>query len=84
MKYFNNMKRVIFKGVVNNEVFDNVQDYNKKMNELLGAGSHEIQASSSTQVYDEAEPVEVKDEQVSKSDPGTGLPEEAPGDDGKT
>ena len=44
-----NMKRTIFEGTVNGEKFDNVQDYNARVRELLESGEFES-ASSNTRV----------------------------------
>lgn len=43
------MKRTIFEGTVNGEKFDNVQDYNARVKELMESGQFES-ASSSTRV----------------------------------
>lgn len=43
------MKRTIFEGTVNGEKFDNVQDYNARVNELIQAGEL-VSASTSTRV----------------------------------
>lgn len=43
------MKRTIFEGTVNGEKFDNVQDYNARVKELIESGQFES-ASSSTRV----------------------------------
>lgn len=48
------MKKVVFSGTINGESFDNVQDYNKKMEELLGSGET-INAHSETSVKEEVE-----------------------------
>ena len=45
---------MVFKGIINDKEFDNVQDYNNEMNKLISAGES-ISASSSTQVIDEPE-----------------------------
>lgn len=47
----NNMKKNIFKGVINGQEFDNVKDYNARMNELMST-NQVINASTSTQVVD--------------------------------
>ena len=47
----NDMKKSIFKGIINGQEFDNVNDYNVRMNELMSAGQA-IEASTSTQVVD--------------------------------
>lgn len=47
----NDMKKSIFKGIINGQEFDNVNDYNTRMNELMSAGQA-IEASTSTQVVD--------------------------------
>ena len=56
---FENMKKVaVFNGLINGEKYDNVADYNAKMNELL-QNNIEVQASSSTSikyVMDESNP----------------------------
>lgn len=44
-----NMKRTIFEGVVNGEKFDNINDYNTRVKELMDSGKFES-ASSSTRV----------------------------------
>jgi hypothetical protein len=47
---FENMKKVaVFNGLINGEKYDNVADYNAKMNELL-QNNIEVQASSSTSI----------------------------------
>ena len=56
------MKKVVFKGVINGETFDNVADYNKKMNSLLSSGETKIQATSSTEVFEEKDKVIENDE----------------------
>ena len=43
-------KRTVFTGVINGEMFDNVQAYNARMNELVAAGIEDICASSSTEI----------------------------------
>ena len=48
------MKKVVFKGVINGEEFDNVKDYNEKISDLLRLGET-IKASSDTHIYDEDE-----------------------------
>ena len=48
-----NMRKIVFKGVINGEEFDNVQDYNSRMQELISAGVTEIQATSSTSMKSE-------------------------------
>ena len=48
------MKKVVFKGVINDKEFDNVQDYNAEMSRLLGTGEM-INASSSTSVAEESD-----------------------------
>ena len=45
------MRKVLFKGIINGEQFDNVADYNKKMMELIAKGDS-VEASSSTQIVD--------------------------------
>lgn len=52
------MKQVaVFNGLINGVKYDNVVDYNAKMNELLQSGKTEIQASSSTSIkYVDDEP----------------------------
>lgn len=55
------MKKVVFKGIVNDKKFDNIDDYNKEMSRLVGEGAS-ISASSSTQIVDE--PEVVKEEPV--------------------
>lgn len=54
----NDMKKSIFKGIINGQEFDNVNDYNVRMNELMSAGQA-IEASTSTQVVDTDEKGEV-------------------------
>ena len=54
----NDMKKSIFKGIINGQEFDNVNDYNARMNELMSAGQA-IEASTSTQVVDTDEKGEV-------------------------
>lgn len=47
----NNMaKKTVFTGVINGEKFDNVADYNARMNELLSQGVENISAASSTEI----------------------------------
>lgn len=48
-----NMRKIVFEGVINGEKFDNVQDYNSRMQELISAGVTEIQATSSTSMKSE-------------------------------
>ena len=43
-------KKTVFSGVINGEKFDNVADYNAKMNELLSQGVENISAASSTEI----------------------------------
>ena len=43
-------KKTVFTGVINGERFDNVADYNARMNELLSQGVENISASSSTEI----------------------------------
>ena len=45
------MKKNVFKGFINGQEFDNVNDYNTRMNELMSTGQ-DIQASTTTQVVD--------------------------------
>ena len=45
------MRKVLFKGIINGEQFDNVADYNKKMMELITKGEN-VEASSSTNIVD--------------------------------
>jgi len=47
------MKKVVFKGTINGDVFDNVKDYNERMSELINSGKTEISASSTTNVFEE-------------------------------
>lgn len=47
----NDMKKSIFKGIINGQEFDNVNDYNTRMNELMSTGQT-IEASTSTQIVD--------------------------------
>ena len=54
----NDMKKSIFKGIINGQEFDNVNDYNARMNELMSTGQA-INASTSTQVIDTDEKGEV-------------------------
>ena len=49
------MKKIVFSGTINGETFNNVEDYNQKISSLIRAGETNIQASSSTQIYDENE-----------------------------
>jgi hypothetical protein len=53
------MKKNIFKGIINGQEFDNVKDYNTRMNELMSAGQ-DIEASTSTQIIDVEEECEEK------------------------
>ncbi len=46
------MKKTVFEGTINGEQFDNVVDYNKRMQELLGQGV-QVNASSNTRTIDE-------------------------------
>lgn len=64
------MKKVVFKGTINGQEFDNVKDYNEKMSELINKGES-ISASSSTKIADEVE---------DKTKPGTEgeIPESEP------
>lgn len=57
------MKKVVFKGIVNDKEFDNISDYNEEMSRLVGEGAP-ITASSTTQIVDE--PEEVKEEPVAE------------------
>ena len=43
-------KKTVFTGVINGEKFDNVADYNARMNELLTQGVENISAASSTEI----------------------------------
>jgi hypothetical protein len=43
-------KKTVFTGVINGEKFDNVADYNARMNELLSQGVENISAASSTEI----------------------------------
>ena len=51
-------KKKVFKGIINGQEFDNVNDYNARMNELMSTGQA-INASTSTQVIDTDEKGEV-------------------------
>lgn len=53
------MKKVNFKGIVNGVEFDNVNDYNARLEELIGKGASEITASSNTYITEEPDPVEI-------------------------
>ena len=53
------MKKVVFEGIINGEKFDNVQDYNKKMTELV-KNNEQISASSITKMNDEFDDSEDK------------------------
>lgn len=64
----NDMKKNIFKGIINGQEFDNVKDYNARMNELMSAG-HDIEASTSTQVVDTDEKGEVCEEKCEEVEP---------------
>lgn len=64
----NNMKRNIFKGIINGQEFDNVKDYNTRMNELMGSGQA-INASTSTQIVDVEEECEEKCEACEETTP---------------
>lgn len=55
----NDMKKNIFKGIINGQEFDNVKDYNTRMNELMSTGQ-DIQASTSTQIVDVEDECEEK------------------------
>lgn len=55
----NDMKKNIFKGIINGQEFDNVKDYNTRMNELMSTGQA-INASTSTQIVDVEEECEEK------------------------
>lgn len=62
------MKKVtVFNGQINGEHFDNVADYNARMNELINAGNINIQASSSTSIknVEDELPVEPVDDDLS-------------------
>lgn len=54
----NDMKKSIFKGIINGQEFGNVNDYNTRMNELMSTGQA-INASTSTQIVDTDEKGEV-------------------------
>ena len=43
-------KKTVFTGVINGEMFNNVQAYNARMNELVAAGIEDICAASSTEI----------------------------------
>lgn len=58
------MKKVVFKGIVNDKEFDNVNDYNEEMSKLIREGVS-ISASSSTQLVDE--PEKTKEEPAEKT-----------------
>ncbi len=58
------MKKVVFKGIVNDKEFDNVNDYNEEMSKLIREGVS-ISASSSTQLVDE--PEKTKEETAEKT-----------------
>lgn len=51
-------KKKVFKGVINGQVFDNVQEYNTCMSELIASGT-DIEASSHTCIQDVEETCEV-------------------------
>lgn len=53
-------KVTVFKGCINGQEFDNVNDYNARMKELLDAGAENISASSSTSVKTVKEPQDCK------------------------
>ena len=44
-------KKKVFKGIINGQEFDNVQEYNTRMNELVASGE-DIEASSQTSIQD--------------------------------
>lgn len=44
-------KKKVFKGVINGQEFDNVQEYNTRMSELIASGE-DIEASSQTSIQD--------------------------------
>lgn len=44
-------KKKVFKGVINGQEFDNVQEYNTRMNELIASGE-DIEATSQTSIQD--------------------------------
>lgn len=44
-------KKKVFKGVINGQAFNNVQEYNTRMNELIASGE-DIEASSQTSIQD--------------------------------
>ena len=44
-------KKKVFKGIINGQEFDNVQEYNARMNELVASGE-DIEASSQTSIQD--------------------------------
>ena len=53
------MKKVNFKGIVNGVEFDNVNDYNARLEELVDKGVLEITASSNTYITEEPDPIEI-------------------------
>lgn len=69
----NNMKKNVFKGFINGQEFDNVNDYNARMNELISAGQ-DIQASTTTQVVDIEEECEECKENLIDMLPGFSNP----------
>ena len=44
-------KKKVFKGIINGQEFDNVQEYNTRMNELIASGE-DIEATSQTSIQD--------------------------------
>ena len=48
------MKKVIFKGIINDKEFDNVNDYNVEMNKLIKDGVA-VSASSTTKIVDDVQ-----------------------------
>lgn len=54
-------KKTVFTGVINGEKFDNVADYNARMNELLSQGVENISATSSTEIKNVDENVATSD-----------------------
>ena len=54
-------KKKVFKGIINGQVFDSVQEYNTRMSELIASGE-DIEASSQTSIQDVEETCDCKDE----------------------
>lgn len=71
-------KKKAFKGVINGQVFDNVQEYNTRMSELIANGE-DIEASSQTSIQDMEETCGCVDEYDKDIDTSDGVVNMLPG-----